>query len=169
LGFRNWSKTDLVSFAEINKDTAVMEYFPYCLTKNETVLFIERLKTHYSNRGYNYFATEILATGEFIGFIGLADQDYNSVCTPATDIGWRLKKSSWGKGFATEGAKKCLEYAFKELKLEKIIATCAISNTQSENVMKKIGMSKMGTFNHPKLKQFPTYEQCLWYEIKTPF
>ena len=166
LGFRNWIKEDLNSIAELNADVEVMEYFPNPLTRNETASFLERLQKHYSKRGYNYFATEILATGEFIGFIGLEYQNYESDCTPATDIGWRLKKAAWGKGLATEGAIRCLKYGFNELKLDKIIATCTLNNSNSENVMKKIGMTKMGQFNHPKLKVYPEYEKCMWYEIK---
>ena len=142
-----------------------MRHFPNLLTRNETASFLERLQKQYFERGYNYFATEILETGEFIGFIGLAYQNYESDFTPASDIGWRLKKSTWGQGFATEGAKRCLKYGFNELKLDKIIATCTLNNSNSENVMKKIGMTKMGQFNHPKLKVYPEYEKCMWYEI----
>ena len=166
LGFRNWRSSDLPEFAEINSDPAVMEHFPKALTLQETSEFIERLQKHYAEKGYNYFATEILETGELIGFIGLAYQDYESVCTPAIDIGWRLKKTAWGKGYATEGAQRCLEFAFNELKLKKIISTCTINNTKSENVMLKMGMLKKGTFNHPKLKDYPEYEQCIWYEVE---
>ena len=107
---------------------------------------------------------EVLETGEFIGFIGLAYQDYETEFTPATDIGWRLKKSAWGNGYATEGARRCLEYAFKDLKLDKIISTCTLNNTKSENVMRKIGMSRKGEFNHPRLKDYPAHEKCSWYE-----
>ncbi|HPE98602.1 MAG: GNAT family N-acetyltransferase [Chitinophagales bacterium] len=166
LGFRNWKKEDLNDFAEINSDLDVMEHFPKPLTQQETAEFIERLQKHYDKNGYNYFATEILDTGELIGFIGLAYQEYETEFTPATDIGWRLKKSSWGKGYATEGAKRCLEFAFSELDLEKVVSTCTIGNKKSENVMKKIGMSKKGEFNHPKLKDYPDFEKCIWYEIK---
>lgn len=166
LGFRNWVEDDLEAFANLNADVDVMEHFPNLLSKSETASFIERLQKHYSTKGYTYFATEILATGEFIGFIGIAYQEYQTDFTPATDIGWRLKKSVWGKGFATEGAKKCLDYAFNELKLDKIIAICTTNNSKSKNVMKKIGMTKIGTFKHPKLKEFPEYEQCTCYEIK---
>ena len=165
LGFRNWTETDLTEFAKINADLEVMEYFPKPLTEKETAEFIDRLKKHYTKNGFNYFATEILDSGELIGFIGLAFQDYKTDFTPAVDIGWRLKKSAWGKGFATEGAKKCLEFAFNELNLEKIISTCTEKNSKSENVMKKIGMVKIGEFNHPKLKEYPEYEKCICYGI----
>ena len=101
-----------------------------------------------------------------IGFIGLAYQTYETEFAPSTDIGWRLKKSSWGKGYATEGAKRCLQFAFEELKLERLISTCTRQNVRSENVMKKIGMTKKGEFVHPRLKEHPDYELCIWYEMQ---
>lgn len=165
LGFRNWSEKDLTQFSKINSDLEVMEHFPKPLSETETLEFIDRLQIHFKKNGYNYYATEVLKTGELIGFIGLAYQDYKTEFTPATDIGWRLKKSSWGNGYATEGATKCLDFGFNELNLEKIISTCTEKNTKSENVMKKIGMKKMGEFNHPKLKKYPAYEKCICYDI----
>ncbi len=165
LGFRDWTNNDLNEFANINANVEVMEHFPKLLTKKETAVFIDRLQNHYNRNGYNYFATEVLESGELIGFIGLAFQDYLTDFTPAVDIGWRLKKSAWGKGFATEGAQKCLEYGFKKLNLQNIIATCTQKNTKSENVMKKIGMKKIGEFIHPKLKEYPQYKKCICYGI----
>lgn len=147
----------------------VMEHFPKPLTLQETEEFINRLQNHYTKYRYNYFATEILESGELIGFIGLAYQDYQAEFNPTTDIGWRLKKSAWGKGYATEGAKRCLEFGFKDLNLKKIISTCTRNNIQSEHVMKKIGMIKKGEFNHPKLKDYPDLEKCIWYEIKNEY
>lgn len=165
LGFRNWMDNDLDEFAIINADLNVMEHFPKPLSKRETSDFIKRLQKHYKDKGYTYFAIEILETGELIGFIGLAFQDYESKFTPATDIGWRLKPSAWEKGYATEGAKRGLKYAFEELNLERIISVFTDKNTKSEKVMKKIGMVKIGAFNHPKLKDYPEYERCICYEI----
>ena len=166
LGFRNWQDDDLEEFASMNADPEVMEHFPKELTKQESFDFIKRLQKHFEERGYNYFATEALETGEFIGFIGLAYQDYETAFTPAVDIGWRLKRSSWGKGYATEGAKRCLEFAFDDLKLDRVVSVCVLANENSENVMNKIGMVKKGTFNHPKLKEYPALEKCVWYEIQ---
>ena len=166
LGFRNWRKDDISEFSGINADLEVMEHFPKPLTRQETKEFIERLQNHYDKNGYNYFATEVLETGELIGFIGLAYQTYEAEFNPATDIGWRLKKSAWGKGYATEGARRCLEFAFTDLEIKRVISTCTSNNSKSENVMKKIGMIKKGEFNHPKLKDYPEYEKCIWYEIK---
>lgn len=166
LGFRNWKTADSNEFAKINADKNVMKHFPSTLSEKETKSFIKRLKKHFEVREYNYFATEVLKTGELIGFIGLAYQTYETDFCPATDIGWRLKFSSWGNGYATEGAKRCLKYAFNELNLDMVISTCTIQNSSSENVMKKIGMTKRELFNHPKLIAHPNYEKCIWYEIK---
>lgn len=92
LGFRNWIDADIDKFAELNVDEEVMEYFPSTLSQQETIALIERLKKQFEDNGFTYYATEILETGEFIGMIGLALQEYKTSFTPAVDIGWRLKK-----------------------------------------------------------------------------
>ncbi len=166
LGFRNWKASDVTEFSKMNADKSVMEHFPRMLSEKETKDFIVRLQKHYDKYRYTYFAVEVLDTAEFIGFIGLAYQDYKTKFTPATDIGWRLKPTAWGKGYATEGAKRCLEFGFKQKGLQKIIATCTLNNVNSENVMTKIGMTKVGQFNHPKLCDYPEYQTCLCYEVK---
>lgn len=165
LGFRNWRSEDLEEFASMNNDLDVMEYFPKPLSKNESEKLMKRMQVHYEKNGYTYFATERLDTGELIGFVGLSYQEYKTEFTPAIDIGWRLKKDAWGRGYATEGARRCLTLGFNELGLEKIVSTCTVGNNKSEHVMKKIGMIKKGEFNHPELTEFPDFEKCIWYEI----
>ncbi len=165
LGFRKWKESDLDDFFEVTGDPEVMEFFPKILTREQTAGFIKHLIKRHDEWGYVYFAVEILDTGELIGFIGLADQTYEADFNPSTDIGWRLKKSAWGNGYATEGAKRCLEFGFEDVGLKRIIAVCSIGNVNSENVMKKIGMEKKGYFMHPGLKDYPDLEECVLYEI----
>jgi len=166
LGFRNWRREDLEEFTEMNKDMEVMEHFPKPLGRTESEKLMKRMQVHYEKNGYTYFATERVDAGEFIGFIGLAYQEYKTEFTPAIDIGWRLKKSYWGKGYATEGAMRCLRYAFDELDINNIISVCTINNEKSENVMKKIGMKKIGEFNHPEMINHPEYEKHFCYKIE---
>ena len=85
-----------------------------------------------------------MASGEFIGFVGLCDQAYESPFTPCTDIGWRLAPEFWGKGYATEGAKRCLEYAFNDLRLDEIKSTAPKVNVPSIRVMEKANMQAVG-------------------------
>ncbi|MFD2037624.1 GNAT family N-acetyltransferase [Belliella marina] len=165
LGFRDWTKEDHAEIVDMNADLEVMEHFPKLLTENESVELIGRLQKHYKRYGFTYFATEVLETKELIGFVGLVWQNYQSDFTPAVDIGWRLKKSCWGNGYATEGASRCLDFAFTELGMDKIISTCTEKNSKSENVMKKIGMKKTGVFDHPQLTDYPELGKCICYEI----
>ena len=165
LGFRNWKNEDFKEFSLLNSDVDVMEHFPKTLSKKEVKSLMEKLQNHFSKKGFTYYATEILETQEFIGMIGLAHQDYKSDFTPAIDMGWRLKKKAWGKGYATEGAQRCLEYAFNELGLTRIISVCNLKNIKSENVMKKIGMKKIGVFDHPDGIIRPELKKHYCYEI----
>lgn len=166
LGFRNWVDADIEEFAMLNADEEVMEHFPKVLSRKEVVELIENLKRKFSENGFTYYVVEVLDTNEFIGMIGLAYQDYKTEFTPAIDIGWRLKRKAWGNGYATEGAKRCLKYAFDELDIKKIIAVCTLKNKKSEHVMRKIGMIKVGTFDHPKMTDIPEYQKHICYEIK---
>lgn len=167
LGFRNWLTIDVEIMDEINSDEEVMEFFPSIKSKQETSEFIERMQNQLQEKGFCYYAVDKLETSEFIGFIGLSEQTFTSDFTPAIDIGWRLKRDEWNKGYATEGAKRCLDYAFSQLKLEKVIAITPIVNLKSEQVMKKIGMKKVKNFNHPTLADDERLRECSLYEINS--
>ncbi len=119
----------------------------------------------YDERQHCYFAVDRLEDDQFIGFIGLCYQTYESSFTPGVDIGWRLHKDCWGQGYATEGARANLEYAFNTLGLASVFATTVEQNLPSINVMKKIGMRKKLEFVHPKLIGHPRFLNCLCYEI----
>lgn len=168
LGFRNWVDEDIDAFAAMNAHHEVMAYFPKILTREETKNTLERLQKQFSEKGYTYFATELLQTGIFIGFIGLSWQDYKAPFSPATDIGWRLRKEFWGEGYASEGAKRCLDFSFEALSLERVVSVCPASNLASEKVMKRIGMRKKGEFIHPGLPATSGLNPCVWYEAKKP-
>ncbi|GEQ86095.1 GNAT family acetyltransferase [Patiriisocius marinistellae] len=163
LGLRNWEESDIIPFAKMCADKIVMEHFPAVLSLKETTDLITRFKKHLQDYGYTYYAVETLNTHEFIGFTGIAMQTWESDFTPAVDIGWRLKQSAWGKGYATEAAKACLTYASEILKLEEIISVCTFHNIPSENVMQKIGMQFVKEFEHPKLIEYPKLNPCKLY------
>ena len=164
LGFRNWTENDKPKMAVINSDPRVMEYFPSTASKVQTEQFVDRMKSQFSEKGFCYFAVDKLENNEFIGFIGISEQNFESDFTPCIDIGWRLEQKEWGKGYATEGAKKCLDYAFNNLGLKTIKSICPLINDKSERVMEKLGMTKKMTFKHPLLKEYKTLEDCVLYE-----
>lgn len=165
LGFRNWVSADIDGLYEINRNKKVMAFFPSTQSKKQTEDFIIRMKFQFQQKGYCYFAVDILDTRKFIGFIGLSEQTFKSDFTPAVDIGWRLHPKFWHKGYATEGAKRCLEFGFNYLNLNKIIAIAPAINTPSIKVMEKIGMEKFEKFKHPLLKEYQELETCIIYTI----
>ncbi len=164
LGIRNWDFNDTQSLFEINNDDDVMEFFPFKPSKQDTQDFIFRMQEMQKEKGFCYFAVDILETNEFIGFIGLCEQTYLEELGSFVDIGWRLKKSSWNQGYATEGAKACLDYGFNTIGLEKIYSVAPEINKKSELIMKKIGMQRIKTFDHPKLTDYKELVSCVLYK-----
>lgn len=165
LGFRNWIESDIEKMAAINADIDVMQFFPGIQTPQHTAQFIERMQKLFKEKGFCYFAVDKLENHELIGFIGLAEQKFEADFTPCIDIGWRLAKQEWNNGFATEGAKRCLDFAFNNLQLKKIVATAPQINLPSINVMKKIGMQYISAFEHPLLKTDERLKSCVLYEM----
>lgn len=168
LGFRNWENRDLVRLSEINRDRDVMRFFPKIYTPEETASFIQRMQKQLTARGYCYFAVDLIQDQKFIGFIGLSYQEYEASFTPCVDIGWRLSKQSWNRGFATEGARACLTYGFNILGLSEIYSVAPEVNLASIRVMEKIGMTLDKKLNHPLLKDHPILEKCVLYKITNP-
>ena len=124
LGLRQWKASDIDPFAAMNADPEVMRYFENTLSTEETVAAYVRLKDHIYTYGFGYFAADRLDSDEFIGFIGLKHQTYESHFTPCVDIGWRLKQTAWNQGFATEGAKACIKYGFEGIGFETDLFRC---------------------------------------------
>lgn len=127
---------------------------------------IARLKVHYTEKGYTFFAVDELDSREFIGFIGLIESNFEAFFTPCVEIGWRLKKSVWNKGFATEGANACLRYGFNTFGFSEIFAITAVINKKSARIMQKVGMTQIGIFDHPKVAHEHVLCPHLVYKIE---
>lgn len=168
LGLRQWLPSDKSPFAEMNSNPAVMQHFPKILSVSESNELYELLKTHFETYGFTYFAVDELSSGNFIGFIGMKHQTYEAPFTPAIDIGWRLAPRYWGKGYATEGANACMERAYEQFGIARIVSVCTHTNTASERVMIKLGMKKEMEFEHPKLNAHPQLNPCLVYSVALP-
>ncbi len=152
LGLRKWTEADTEPFIAMNKDKTVMKYFPGTLTGEQTLAMIERIKGHLELHGFGLYAVEEKATSKFIGFTGFAVPRFESFFTPCVEIGWRLQQSAWGKGYATEAAKACLQYGFATLNFDSVFSFTSLENFPSEKVMQKIGMKKTGEFDHPNIE-----------------
>ena len=165
LGFRNWRDEDLSEMSLLNNDPDVMEHFPSLQDEKTTAAFISRMQTQFNEYQYCYFAVDLIENNEFVGFIGISNQDYGDVLGKFVDIGWRLKKSAWGQGLATEGAKACLKYAKTQFSFNEIYSVATTTNLPSIRVMEKIGMDFQEKFEHPKLIEYPRLKECVLYRI----
>jgi RimJ/RimL family protein N-acetyltransferase len=168
LGLRRWIETDIEPFAKMNSDAEVMRYFPRTLTGKETLELVQRIHLHFEKNNFGLFAVENKSTGEFIGFTGLSIPAFEAFFTPCIEIGWRYKKEVWGQGYATEAANACLKYGFNTLGFNKIVSFTSAINVRSEKVMKRIGMIKVGEFNHPKVEETNLLCKHVLYEIENP-
>lgn len=165
LGFRRWKDNDREGFAEMNANPEVMEFFPDMMTKDESDRLIERFEQHTEEKGFGVWAAERKEDGAFIGFIGLFEVDFDAGFQGAVEIGWRLDNKYWKRGYAAEGAKACLDYAFGVLGMDEICSFTTILNRPSETVMQRIGMRKAGEFDHPNLAKDSPLKRHVLYKI----
>jgi RimJ/RimL family protein N-acetyltransferase len=150
---RRWREADHEPFAALNADPHVMKYFPVPLTRAESDRLIARIEAGFDQRGYGLWALQLRATGEFLGFTGLDIPSFQAHFTPAVEVGWRLARSAWGRGYATEAGRASLAFGFEEAGLGEIVSFTSAVNVRSQAVMERIGMrhDPADDFDHPEL------------------
>jgi len=150
---RRWQEHDLAGFVQMNADPEVMRYFPAPYTEEGTRHFYDIIQQEFLDFGYGLYAAQEKCSGSFMGFIGFHWARFEADFCPCLEIGWRLDKRFWGKGYATEGAKACLEHGFENLGLEKVYSFTSVTNIPSQRVMQKIGMELAERFDHPRVAE----------------
>jgi RimJ/RimL family protein N-acetyltransferase len=155
LVLRQWRDSDREPFAELNADPAVMAHFPAPMSRAESDAFVDRISEHFAARGFGLWAVETTEAGSFIGFVGLTVPRFDAHFTPAVEVGWRLARSAWGHGYATEAANAAVVYGFQRLSLDEIVSFTSVHNIASQAVMRRIGMTHdpADDFEHPNLPE----------------
>jgi RimJ/RimL family protein N-acetyltransferase len=153
LTLRPWRQTDREPFARLNADPNVMRYFPSCLSKEKSDSLARVIQAHIEEHGWGLWAVEIDGISPFAGFIGLARPAFASHFTPCVEVGWRLAAEHWGHGYATEGARAALAFAFGALDLNEVVSFTADVNLPSRRVMERLGMTRdpADDFDHPRV------------------
>ncbi len=142
---RRWQDRDRVPFAVMNADPEVMEHFPAALTVEQSDALVDRIEEHFLEHGFGLWALE--AEGSFVGFTGLSWCTWDAGFTPAVEVGWRLARPAWGRGYASEAATAALLRGFQDL--DSIVSFTATANAPSQRVMERIGMHHVLDFDHP--------------------
>ena len=133
----------------MNSDPEVMRYLSgQPETREQTQAVIERVKARWIDTGYSWWAIVECDTGEVVGAGAL--QNLRREMTPLPDrdcpleIGWRLRRDRWGRGYASEAAVAIVDHAFDTLNPDELLAVCDPANTASSDVMKRLGMQDAG-------------------------
>lgn len=167
LTLRRWQRRDQAPFAELNADPDVVEFLPKPLAREESDTLISSFEAHFEKHGFGRWAIEEKATGQLIGFVGLSVPNFKADFMPCVEIAWRLARGSWGRGYATEAAKKALRIGFEEFSLSEIVSFTVPANIRSRSVMEKIGMRQdvAGSFKHPVLPEGHRLQDHVLYRL----
>lgn len=164
---RPWRDEDLPAFAKMNQDSRVMEFFPAVLDRQQSDSLAMKIRQRINDQGWGMWAVEIPGEASFIGFTGLNKLSNDLSFAPGVEIGWRLSRDFWGKGYATEAAIAALEIGFLQLKLREIVAFTAEHNLRSRAVMSRIGLSYSDEkFEHPGVPPGHSLRTHVLYRIK---
>lgn len=109
-------------------------------TREQTAAGLRLMEHEWIDRGFSMFAVQVRSTAELAGWVGLTVPTFLPEILPAVEIGWRLGRDFWGRGYATEAAREVLRFGFGELRLERIISVCHVDHRASAHVMTKLGM-----------------------------
>jgi RimJ/RimL family protein N-acetyltransferase len=148
---RRWRDSDREPFAELNGDPQTMVFFPRTLDRVESDALVDRIEARFDEQGFGLWALEISETGQFIGFTGLNPMPAGVPGAGGMEVGWRLARSAWHFGYATEAATVALRVAFEGAGLDEIWSMTAVLNKPSQAVMRRIGMSEVARFDHPNV------------------
>jgi len=145
---RRFTEADVDNLFDLDSDPDVMRFLtgkptPRDVIHNETLPGI----LHYYERfeGYGSWATIEKSSGDFLGWFALRPADGAS--PDDVELGYRLRTSAWGKGYATEGSRALIRKGFTELGVRRVWAQTMAVNARSRRVMEKTGLSYMRTFH----------------------
>jgi RimJ/RimL family protein N-acetyltransferase len=147
---RPWSLDDFEPLAAISADPEVMRYLAADgkpLSRFGAWQSLASMVGHWGLRGFGMFAAVERSTGKLLGRFG----PWQPEGWPDFEIGWTLGSQYWGKGYATEAARRCLEYAFTEMKRDHIVSLILPENVRSIRVAERLGERLEATVTLPHM------------------
>jgi ribosomal-protein-alanine N-acetyltransferase len=164
LRLRRWRDDDRAAFAAINADKEVGGWLAGPFTREESDSQIDSFEAHAGEHGFTFWALAEREDDRLLGLCGLRIMTRGDV-----EIGWRLARANWGRGYVTEAAMACLVEAWR-LRLPKVVAITAVSNGRSRAVMERIGMryNEGADFDHERLTPDHPLSRHVLYSIDRP-
>src|SRR5689334_4333974 len=145
-----------------------MEHFPGLLTRGESDAFAGRIEAHFDERAFGLWAVEVPGEAAFIGFVGLSVPRFEAHFMPAVEVGWRLDRPYWGRGFATEAARAAVADGFERIGLQEVVSFTIPANLPSRRVMERLGMThdEADDFDHPALPEGHRMRRHVLYRLR---
>lgn len=156
LRLRGWRPEDVALLATMNSDAEVMRYIGSGVRTYQVVLSQAQEFIATEPKGpLGFWAIEEQADGAFHGWAGLIHLDGGE----EIEIAYRLPKASWGRGIATEAARRLVDHGFADLGLDRIVAVTSEENLGSQGVLKKLGLRYVG------LRRAYGVDGCWYYAL----
>lgn len=141
---RKMTQDDYTSLCSILQDADVMYAYAHAFSASEVQDWLDRQLRRYQDDGVGLWAVILKETGELIGQCGLTFQDCNG--RQVLEAGYLFQKAFWHRGYATEAAAACRDYAFESLQADGVFSLIRDSNFPSQAVAKRNGMELRGQF-----------------------
>jgi RimJ/RimL family protein N-acetyltransferase len=138
---RCWQEIDREAFAAMNADAEVMRDLGGPINREQSDKKLDRYAAAYHRFGFCRWVVES-TDGRFLGYAGIMPSPRGHPLGNHFEIGWRLVRSAWGCGYATEAAKAALRDAFARPRLKQVLAYTAPDNIKSQAVMVRLGLQR---------------------------
>ena len=166
---RDWRGEDARDFHRLHCDPKVMATLGPVRAMDYTTGLIADLQARsVRNGGHTYWAVERKNDGRVIGFCGL-DRGYEVPIVDELEIGWRLASDCWGRGYAREAARACLDWAVNRFPTERVVAITARINERSRGLMMRLGMQHLPRldFDHAAVAEGSPLKPHVVYATRT--
>jgi RimJ/RimL family protein N-acetyltransferase len=138
---RPWREPDRAPLADMHADEEVMADYGGPLTRAESDAKFDRYAAAFAEHGFSRLVLET-SSGRFLGYVGVMPIWPTHPVAPGVEIGWRLVRSAWGYGYASEGAKAALCDGFVRHGWDEVLSYTAPDNARSQAVMARLGLAR---------------------------